>query len=363
MVSPSERRFVEEVLRLHLVDPGRIGLVDARALRGDDKRRRQIALDRWHNYRPLVHTSQVVTAIMQLDSLPDPEGSKTSELTPVPTITGPPGAGKTKLLNYVAARAIALDATDRRLGGGSDDSAEEGIRPQRFASVRMSLPGRVQDKQLFVRLCESINTPYGQDPHGSFERAIERHGIRYVFIDEMQFINFDGQHGRYVHDALRSIQNMGVRLIAAGHSMREMLGRQTVAAREAARTQTEARWSWIDLHRYPHESERDHRDWSRLLRCYEDRLRLVGHPEGTTVFTREFEEYIWAVTLGYANHVSTLLTKAAVIASKAPSQTITRKVMDAATVEIRAQKGRDARLRMWEAGRFPWSTEFGWTGE
>lgn len=360
LIAEPERRFVEDVVKADFLDPGWLSLEELAALSRDDRRRRQIHLERWHSYRPLVRTRQVTNALMQLASWPDPQPSSTAEQTPVPVITGAPGTGKSKLLNQVAAEAIALAATDRRLLGGGDRDDGSGIRSHQFAVVRLSLPGRVQDKQLFARLCESIGVPSGADAHGSFERAIYRHGIRFVLIDEMQFINFDGQHGRYVHDALKSIQNMGVRLILAGHNIREMLKEQTLATREAARLQSEARWSWIDLSAYPHKTKQDLREWKKLLAAYEGRLRLAGHPEGDRVFTEEFEEYIWVSTLGYANHLSTLLTKASVIASKAPSQRITRDVLDAATIEIRAQKGREARLHLWEAGRFSWSTGFGW---
>ena len=89
-----------------------------------------------------------------------------------------------------------------------------------------SADGNPMVKTFFTHLCHEIGVPAGSDPQVAFRLAVLRHGIQTVFIDEVQMINFDGQHGMYLHNALKALQNMNVRVILAGHNVRRLLVRR-----------------------------------------------------------------------------------------------------------------------------------------
>jgi hypothetical protein len=366
LVDPSEKRLVEEIVFANSVDPGSRSLAELRVMGADQRRLWQTHVGRWHSDWPFLRTQSIMRAELLLDSLPTPAPGVAADLIPVPVITGRPGTGKSKLLKQVVARAIAQSGWDSRL---EHDHQSPTIRPQFEAHhlhihphplsvVHLRLPGRVRDKELFDRLCKRVGAIPGADPRDAFESAILRNGIHTVALDEVQFINFDGQHGRYVHDALKAIQNLGVRLIMSGHNMREQLREQKTPARQGALVQSEARWDWVDLERYGHSTKAERSQWVWLLTQVESRLRLAGHEHGDTVLSVDFEEYLWVRTLGYMNHLSALIIRACVTASKTPSQRITREIFDALTAGVRAEKGRAMRVQLWESGHFNWNSDF-----
>ena len=366
LVDPREKRFVEEIVFANSVDPGSMSLADLQALGPDQRRLWQTHIGRWHSDWPFLRTQSIMRAELLLDSLPTPAPGVAADLIPVPVITGRPGTGKSKLLKQVVARAIAQSGWDSRLQQDYESprikSQSEAhhlhIHPHRLSVVHLRLPGRVRDKELFDRLCKQVGAIPGADPRDAFQSAILRNGIHTVALDEVQFINFDGQHGRYVHDALKAIQNLGVRLIMSGHNMREQLREQKTPARQGALVQSEARWDWVDLRRYGHSTKAERSQWVWLLTQVESRLRLAGHAHGETVLSVDFEEYLWVRTLGYMNHLSALIIRACVTASKTPSQRISRDIFDALTAGARAEKGRAMRVQLWEAGNFNWKADF-----
>lgn len=366
LVDPSEKRLVEEIVFANSVDPGSRSLAELRVMGADQRRLWQTHVGRWHSDWPFLRTQSIMRAELLLDSLPTPAPGVAADLIPVPVITGRPGTGKSKLLKQVVAKAIAQSGWDSRL---QLDHQSPTIRPHSKAHhlhihphslsvVHLRLPGRVRDKELFDRLCKRVGAIPGADPRDAFESAILRNGIHTVALDEVQFINFDGQHGRYVHDALKAIQNLGVRLIMSGHNMREQLREQKTPARQGALVQSEARWDWVDLERYGHSTKAERSQWVWLLTQVESRLRLAGHDHGETVLSADFEEYLWVRTLGYMNHLSALIIRACVTASKTPSQRITRDIFDALTAGARAEKGRAMRVQLWESGHFNWTSDF-----
>ena len=365
LVDPGEVSLVSEIVFSNNVDPGMTPELDLGPTDRDLRRLRQIQVERWHSDWPFLRTRQAIDAEILLNSLPTPAPGMAADLIPVPVITGRPGTGKSKLLKQLVARAVAQAAWDRRLQLDLESSVGRrrheprfGVRSLPLSVVHLRLPGRVRDKELFEQLCRRVGRAPGADPRGAFEKAILESGIQTVALDEVQFINFDGQHGMHVHNALKSIQNLGVRLIMCGHNMREQLGDQNTAARQGALWQSEARWDWIEVHRYGHATRSERSQWIWILQQIESRLRLAGHEPGSTVLSVEFEEYLWVRTLGYMNHLSALVIRACVTAAKTPSQQITRPILEALTAGARAEEGRRIRVQLWEAGRFDWSSDF-----
>jgi hypothetical protein len=366
LIDIREKTLVCEIVFAANQDPGLVGTDERKKLGPDQRRMRQTVVEAWHRDWPFLRTQKIIDTEVLLDSLPVPTPGEAADLIPVPLITGRPGSGKSKLLKQIVARAIALSAWDRRLaidyGSALSNpylaSSRLGISSHSLSVVHLRLPGRLRDKELFERLCKKVGTIPGSDPRDAFEQAILRNGIRTVALDEIQFINFDGQHGKYVHDALKNIQNLGVRLIMSGHNMREQLGEQNTPARQGALWQSEARWDWVDITRYGHSTKLERRQWKWLLEQVEARLRLGGHEPSEPVLSIEFEEYLWVRTLGYMNHLSALVIRACVTAAKTPSERVTRQILDAMTAGARAEKGRRVRIQLWEAGRFNWGSDF-----
>lgn len=359
LLEATDQGFIEQIALRAGDDPGRLTPTELRNLDADTRRRRERSLQQWYQSWPYMRTRQYRLAERRIAALPEPKPGRVPDLLAAPFVTGESGVGKTFFLKHVAARAMAQCAWDRRL------DLEDGLieadpmyRSTWRPVIWHSLQGNPTPKTLFRTLCQSIGAPTGDDPHASFTQAAHRHGVRWIFLDEMQMVNYDGQYGRYLHDALKALQNQGFRLVMGGHNMRSVFRRQKTAAQNAARMQSEARWAFVDFSRYEHRSVQQVKEWRTLLGRLDDRLRLAGHEPGERVLSAQFEEYLWVSTLGYANSLATLITDACIGAMQTPSQRITRALLDDSGVEDRVAQGRHERIRLWESGRLSWSTDW-----
>ncbi|MBT1621184.1 ATP-binding protein [Curtobacterium flaccumfaciens pv. oortii] len=359
LLAPVDQDFVEQIALRSGTDPGRMTRADFLHLDADARRRRERRMQQWYQSWPYMRTGQYRLAERRIAALPEPKPGRAPDLLAAPFITGESGVGKTFFLKHVATRAITESAWNRRLDledgvVESDPTYRSTWRPV----IWHSLQGNPTPKSLFRTLCSSLGVPTGDDPHASFATAAQRHGVRWIFLDEMQMVNYDGQYGRYLHDALKALQNQGFRLVMGGHNMRSVFRRQKTAAQNAARMQSEARWAFIDFSRYEHRTPQQVKEWRTLLGRLDDRLRLEGHEPGERVLSQQFEEYLWVSTLGYANSLATLVTDACIGAMRTPSQRITRALLDDGGVEDRVAQGRQERIRLWESGRLSWSTDW-----
>jgi len=348
LMAEQDRSFVLGVAGADVPDPGLLQV----GAGPDERRRHRAALEDWHHSWPYLRTRQTAGAEMQYRTVRSPQPRRTADLIPITLITGPPGTGKTKLMRRVAAETMCHAAWDARIGISAPLHDDGLFAAPRRDVVVVDLPKKQAEQQLFALLCQQVGAPFDKDARAAFVRAVERHRIRWVFVDEIQFINFDGQTGKYVHDGFKSLQNMGVRVVLAGHDMRQQLAAQRSGAREAARVQSEARWMLIELEPYRRSTKTEMAEWKKLLQRIEQRIRLSGHTPGEAVLSEEFEEYLWVATLGYMSHVSTLVSGAVNVAAATADQRITRKILDMVAVEQRAQDGRAQRLQLWDAGRF-----------
>lgn len=353
-----DRAFIESIALAGGDDPGILTAAEYRLLGGDDQRRRLRKLEDWHKAWPYARTQQVVDIERHLNTLPTPNPGLDHELLDVALITGPPGTGKTFLLDRQVVRALCRAAWDRRLDDEDRSSrAPSLVDPDWRPVVYHSNDGNRKVQALFKHLCDAINVPAGTDGQTAFQRAVVRHGIQTVAIDEIQMINFDGQYGMYLHNGIKALQNMNVRVILAGHNVRQKLGRQGTAAQNATQSQSVARWAFLELERYRHETKPQIAEWRALLRKLESRIRLAGHEPGDPVFSKTLEEHLWVTTLGYINALATLITQVCLTAARTQDQLITGRIIDATVLNERVRPGRDQRLRSWRAGLFNWATD------
>ena len=357
LLNATDQRWISRIALSGGDDPGVTSYDALQRLGGDDRRRRLRALEDWYKAWPYVRTTQVRAVEGHLIQMPEPRPGADDELLDVPVITGPPGTGKTALMKRAAVRALCTAAWDRRLEGPVKGRANELFQPDWRPVIFHSTDGNPHVKTFFSHLCDELSVPATRDPQAAFHKAVLRHGVQYVFIDEVQMINFDGQYGMYLHNALKAIQNMNVRVVLAGHNVRHLLVDRKTAAQNATQTQSIARWAFHDLERYGHESKTDITEWRGLLRGLEGHVRLAGHEAGEPVFSEQFEEHLWVSTLGYVNAVAALVTGICLAATRTPNQRITADIIDRTRLNERVARGRDLRLQGWRAGKLRWSTD------
>ena len=366
LLSARDQAFIDRVDRVGLLEPPRVTIAQLTAMSVDERFLYDDDLGHWHAAMPFYESATAADAFLQLDLAAPSSPGPAADLEAVLVVTGRPGVGKSKILQQRtktlmlrAARLERLKAARGRPSFYADRSNRPGGVLYQFAPVvHISLDRRVNEKGLFRALCDSVHYPYDDDPQKSFADFVDAAGTRTVIIDEIQFVNFDGQTGRYVHDALKWITNGGRQLILGGHNMRWLMRPQTVPAREASRLQSDGRWQLIDVDKLAYTGAAERADWIGLLQAIECRIKLAGHDEGEPVLSDEFAEYLWVVTLGYQNHLATLLKKALTAASRTSRQRLTMKILDAVGVEKRAQTHRQQRLTVWREGQFPWTYDW-----
>lgn len=354
---PVDQRWVRRIVHSGEADPGILSSAGWHQLGPDDRQRRLRHLETWYKAWPFVRTGQVRDLERHLATLPQPDTENDEDLLDVPVITGAPGTGKTTAMKRAAVRAMAKSARARRLDGVQSGGPDPLVIPDWRPVIFHSTDGNPRVKAFFAHLCDELAVPATSDPQAAFQRAVLRHGVQFVFIDEVQMINFDGQYGMYLHNALKALQNMNVRVVLAGHNVREMLTRRETIAQNATQTQSFARWAFQDLNRYSHETASDIAEWRGLLRGLEQHIRLAGHEPGAPVLSVDFEEHLWVTTLGYVNALAALLTGVCLTASRTKSQQVTAKIIDSIRLNERVRRGQDRRLESWRGGRFNWATD------
>ena len=359
LLTEEDRDFVNRTERNYLIDPGWLTPKQAATLSNDERAYRDWQLSLWHGAFPYVDTAQVRFASLQLGTVAASDPGAAAPLRAVSLLTGPPGTGKSTILQHRAALLMKKAAQlrriqlDRRANGLPVEL--EALRGVFRPVVHISLLHSVTDKQLFTMLCRALQWPAGDDPWGNFISGAAACGTQAVLIDEIQFIDFKYLASRNVHNALKSISNYGVRVVLCGHGVEAALEetRKSVAF-ETARDQSLGRWETIQIGRLEYGTEAERTDWADLLRQVEVRIRLSGHEPGERVLSGDLAEFLWVSTKGYLNSLSTLVTKTIELASLTKRQRLSETLFERLQVEKRSDRLRAERVALWRSGKFDW---------
>ncbi|RPE77794.1 MULTISPECIES: ATP-binding protein [unclassified Frondihabitans] len=301
--------------------------------------------NRWHANPGIIPTPQMTYIKDNLRDIVNTNHHTGEKVRGAIAIDGPPGHGKSTIVNSYL---MDFQATELVKGARTPDGSE------RVPIIRISLKERSTDKEIGQKMCTFLGLPTNgssKEIHDRLLRAVKACRTRIIFIDEIQFLSMEGASGRRMQNYFKFLANeFPVTLVFAGHGVRAANSMLEGGARDAAREQTESRWTYLDVAPFRIDTEENRLAWWELLLNLEDRLVLSDKYRG--MLSEEFADYVFARTQGRIQSVFTLVNRAAGRAIYTGEERFSRALLDAVKIEAVVEKNREAHLHGLRAGMF-----------
>lgn len=291
---------------------------------------------RWHANFGVIKTPQLVTAHEQLDEILAANRHVGDRVRGAAVVDAPPGLGKTTIANTYALRYWAKEM---RRGLPEDD------RYDRIPVIKVGLKANVTTKWLTERMCRFMGLPTTGTESAMHDRlfdAVEACETGLIVIDEIQFLNFAGKKGREVHNHIKFLANeFPTTFLFVGHSIRKVNARSSVAIQDAARQQTDSRWTYVDVNPFAITTDEAKAQWRSFLLTIESKLVLSRLQPG--ILADDLSDYIWSRTSGRMQHITSLIVRGCARAIRSGDERLTRELLDQVKLERSAEFSREER--------------------
>ena len=347
LLTTEDRVWIDDIYGDRTADPGRLSPEDLARLTERERERYAMRRTRFLRMMPLIKTSIVAEVMEQLDLMANSSISSDLHQQDVPILNGDPGVGKTMILKTHAAEEMQRLALHRSI------ELEDGVAEPAFIFrpvVYVHLRGPMTQHDLIRLICDELNWPSDRNPQRAFEQAKHYFDLRLVIIDEIQHVNFDGKTGRNVHNIIRWMTNIGIRVILSGTAIDWVLQGSDNGAIDVAARNSRGRWVRLDVPKFDIDTVERRAQWLGVIDAFANRLRLVCAPSDPSWLADEFGDYLWSRTEGYFNSLVLLLNLASTMAIQAGIEKFDRSMLERCKLEIEVDQHR-ARREVMETGR------------
>ncbi|QYI96225.1 TniB family NTP-binding protein [Curtobacterium flaccumfaciens pv. flaccumfaciens] len=310
------------------------------ALHGLNDEEREAYNDRradWHANSGVIKTPQLVRAHSQLGEIVAANQHVGDRVRGAAVVDAPPGLGKTTIANSYAFRYWAKEM--RR--GLPDDT-----RFDRIPVIKVGLKANVTTKWLTERMCKFMGLPTTGTETALHDRLLDAAvgcETRLIVIDEIQFLNFVGKEGRKIHNHIKFLANeLPATFLFVGHSIRATTARSNAAIQDAARDQTDSRWTYVDVDPFQVGTEEGRQAWRSFLLTVESKLVLANLKPG--MLADGLADYVYARTLGRMQHITSLIVRGCVRAIDSGEEQLTRDLLDNIKLEKLVDDGKTSRV-------------------
>ncbi len=347
LLTVEDRKWVDDIYGHGTPDPGRLSVAQLSKLSARDRERYAMRRTEFLRMSPLVKTSIVEDVMGHLETMASSAIQSDLHQQDVPILDGEPGVGKTMILKTHAAEEMQRLALQRSID--LEDGKVEPVETFRPV-VLVHLRGPMTRYELIRLLCDELAWPHDRNPIPAFQRAIKHFGVRVVMIDEIQHVNFDGKTGRDVHNIIRWMSNIGLRVILAGTAVDWVLQGSNHGAMDVAARNSRGRWVRLDVPKFDIGTAQQRDEWLSVVDAFANRLRLANAPTDPSWLADEFGDYLWERTQGYFNALVLLVNLASAAAIKNGTERIDRKLLDSRKVEFEVERQRPRRMAKFDAG-------------
>nr|WP_255427650.1 TniB family NTP-binding protein [Yimella sp. cx-51] len=249
----------------------------------------------------------------------------------IPAISGPNGAGKSTLCHQWAANYYREQvAPFRRDGGVHRWEPTPGLTADVAPVVWVNLQANAQVAEVDVQILQFLGLGLSGVVRELSTRAVKamiRHRVRVLLIDDVHLLNLTRNGGR---DVLDHLKHLNTELGEHGGSL-VLVGANLHTTSLVTDTQIAARLRVYQLKPINLDSREERERWSAVVRAAEPGLTPVL-PAARTGFLDQHAQLLHDLSGGDPGHLITVLKEAAINAIITRYGTITDEILEASTV-------------------------------
>lgn len=289
---------------------------------------------RWHANFGIINTPQLQKAHDQLSLIVDADAVDSDRLHSNVVVDGPPGVGKTTMVNEFAR---ILERRIRREHGDRTDEGHERIPVCRIgmtANMRLK-PFNAALLDFYGHAGSNYDAMRRDELATAVKNCIYRCETEVIIVDDTHFIDPSKADGHQLSNHLKSLSNVmpvtfimiGVDLAGRGlYSEGHGVGQRSFA-------QNGRRITPLAAGPFELTSAKHKREWKTFIAAWEANLTLANHEPGALV---GLSEIIFQRTQGYVVSVTSLMTRACLLAIRNGSERIDESTIKAAPLDYSA---------------------------